>query len=327
MRPISRLASFRRVVFSSAPVAAWKRRLNSSCRVSASRCSSSSSLRSRMSLARKEITTLARHELGLDRELLRVRLVGEDVDPDLPAALDLAGHRDSGGLDLPVGHPAVLERLDAVLAELDRGLTLGLAGAAAAVVLPELRSSGEQHQLSAFFLRGAERFGAPSELSDAACCSPVLTSGASATGFGVSSTCGWIGGCSRPSADAPSVFVRGRSTFVCWPRERSAGGRPEPEPRPRPPPPPGRPWPPRWPGRPRRTGPRPSRSCWRPRPDSRDAPRPSVTPPRRRAVSWSPSRVSRPPPGTPKPSGMISPLLIQTFTPIRPVGVFASTKP
>ena len=39
MRAISRFASLRRVVFSSAPVAAWNRRLNSSCRVSASRCS------------------------------------------------------------------------------------------------------------------------------------------------------------------------------------------------------------------------------------------------------------------------------------------------
>ena len=51
MRAISRLASFRRAVFSSAPVAAWNRRLNSSCRVSASRCSSSSSVRSRIVLS------------------------------------------------------------------------------------------------------------------------------------------------------------------------------------------------------------------------------------------------------------------------------------
>src|SRR6185437_14134549 len=109
MRAISRFASFRRAVFSSAPVAAWKRRLNSSCRVSASRCSSSSSLRSRMSLARKEITALARHELGLDRKLLTgeaQRLLGErlgnacelehdaprlhDGDPALGRALALA---------------------------------------------------------------------------------------------------------------------------------------------------------------------------------------------------------------------------------------------
>src|SRR6059058_5200302 len=166
MRAISRLASFRRAGFSSAPVAAWKRRLNSSCRVSASRCSSSSSVRSRMSLARKEITALAPHELrfhrqllrgeaerflrkrlrhtgqlehdsaGLDHgdpplrgalalaharlgRLLRVRLVREDVDPHLPAALDLAGHRDPGRLDLAVRDPATLERLQPVLAERD----------------------------------------------------------------------------------------------------------------------------------------------------------------------------------------------------------------
>src|SRR3954463_12879201 len=70
MRAISRFASLRRVEFSSAPVAAWNRRLNSSWRVSASRCSSSSSVRSRRSLARKEITALAPHELRLDRQLL-----------------------------------------------------------------------------------------------------------------------------------------------------------------------------------------------------------------------------------------------------------------
>src|SRR5436305_14270792 len=80
MRAISRFASFRRVVFSSAPVAAWKRRLKSSWRVSESRCSRSSSVRSRMSLARKEITTFALHELRLHRQLLRreaQRFLGE----------------------------------------------------------------------------------------------------------------------------------------------------------------------------------------------------------------------------------------------------------
>src|SRR3954447_8934277 len=181
MRAISRLASVSRAVFSSAPVAAWKRRLKSSCRVSASRCSSSSFVRSCMSLARKEITALAPYELRLHRQLLageaqrllgqrlrhaahlehhaarlhdrdpalrralalahaglggllRVRLVGEDVDPDLAAALDLARHRDTGSLDLAVGHPAVLQRLDAVVAELHGRLALGLAAAAAAVL-------------------------------------------------------------------------------------------------------------------------------------------------------------------------------------------------
>src|SRR6185437_16986983 len=42
--------------------------------------------------------------------LLREALVGEDVDPDLAAALDLARHRDPGRLDLSVRDPAGVER-------------------------------------------------------------------------------------------------------------------------------------------------------------------------------------------------------------------------
>src|SRR4051794_28459601 len=79
MRAISRLAIARRAVFSSAPVAAWKRRLKSSCRVSVSFRPSSSSVSSRMSLALKE-TRLPLHELRLHRQLLRSeaqRLLGE----------------------------------------------------------------------------------------------------------------------------------------------------------------------------------------------------------------------------------------------------------
>src|SRR5919197_6140660 len=162
MRAISRLASRTRAEFSSAPVADWKRRLKSSCRVSASLRSSSSSVRSRRSLALKEIR-LPLHELRLDRQLLtreaerflgqrlrharqlehdaarlhdrhpalgrplalahpglgrllRERLVREEVDPDLAAALDLARHRDSGRLDLAVRDRARLHPLDPVLA-------------------------------------------------------------------------------------------------------------------------------------------------------------------------------------------------------------------
>src|SRR5205085_1113333 len=70
--------------------------------------------------------------------LLRVRLVGEDVDPDLAAALDLARHRDPGRLDLAVGDPALLEGLDAVVAEVHLGLAARLAAPAAPVVLAEL---------------------------------------------------------------------------------------------------------------------------------------------------------------------------------------------
>src|ERR1700694_4597048 len=68
IRAISRFASFRRAGFSSAPVADWKRRLNSSCRRSASASSSWSSLRSRSSLARKEIS-LPLHDFRLDGQL------------------------------------------------------------------------------------------------------------------------------------------------------------------------------------------------------------------------------------------------------------------
>src|SRR3954451_23481026 len=185
MRAISRFAIASRAVFSSAPVAAWNRRLKSSCRASRSRCSSSSPVRSRRALAFKE-TRLPRHELRLDRpllrgeadpvlrerlrnagelehhlaglddrdpplgralagaharlgRLLRERLVREEVDPDLAAALDLARHRDTSRLDLPVGDPAVLHRLDAVVAELHLVLTTRGAGAAAAMLLAELR--------------------------------------------------------------------------------------------------------------------------------------------------------------------------------------------
>ena len=59
---------------------------------------------------------LARAHAGLGR-LLGDGLVREDVDPHLPATLDVAGHRDTGGFDLAVGDPPGLERLDPVVAE------------------------------------------------------------------------------------------------------------------------------------------------------------------------------------------------------------------
>src|SRR6185437_10524792 len=77
--------------------------------------------------------------------LLRDRLVGEDVDPDLPATLDLAGHRDTSGLDLTVGQPAGLERLQAVLAELHVQLPARVPAAPAAVLLAVLHTLGREH--------------------------------------------------------------------------------------------------------------------------------------------------------------------------------------
>src|SRR5262249_7640245 len=79
MRAISRFARRMRAVFSREPVAAWKRRLNSSCRVSCSRWSSSSLVRSRSCLAFKELS-LPLHDLGLDGQLAAgepQRLLGE----------------------------------------------------------------------------------------------------------------------------------------------------------------------------------------------------------------------------------------------------------
>src|SRR5581483_4734283 len=71
--------------------------------------------------------------------LLREALVGEDVDPDLAAALDLARHRDPGRLDLAVRDPAGVERLEPVVAVLHGRLAAGIAGAPAPVDLAVLR--------------------------------------------------------------------------------------------------------------------------------------------------------------------------------------------
>src|SRR5581483_4371237 len=255
---------------------------------------------------------LAGAHAGLGR-LLREALVREDVDPDLAATLDLARHRDPGRLDLAVRDPAGVESLEAVVPVLDDRLAGGGATATAAMDLAELRLLRHQHQASpslgsasAFgsaFLRGA-RFGFSAAGSAGA--------GAAASGAGVSAAAG---------VSTTSGACTCSSGFGCSTRW-SRRGRPPPPPAPRrwpglpgpPPPGPRRRW---------RTGPRPSRSWPRDRPLSREAPRPSSAPPRRRRVSWSPRRVSV----SPKPSGMISPLLIQTLTPIRPAEVFASTKP
>src|SRR5262249_29900881 len=126
MREISRFAWRSRALFSSTPVAVWKRRLKSSWRVSAIFSSSSSSESSRSSLAFKEIR-LPLHELRLERELLpgeaerllreRLRNAGElehdaarlhDRDPPLGRAL--AGAH--AGLRRLLGEGLVREEVD-----------------------------------------------------------------------------------------------------------------------------------------------------------------------------------------------------------------------
>src|SRR5262245_22475287 len=74
------------------------------------------------------------------------RLVGKDVDPDLPAALDLSRHRDSGGLDLAVGDPAAIDRLQPVLAEGDAVAALRISAAAATLLLAVANPLRHQHQ-------------------------------------------------------------------------------------------------------------------------------------------------------------------------------------
>src|SRR5207302_4211879 len=131
---------------------------------------------------------LAFAHAGLGR-LLRVRLVWEDVDPDLAAALDLARHGDTSRLDLPVRDPAAVHRLQPVVAELHGRLALRLAAAATTMDFAELRLLWHQHQLSLFSFDGSPDW---SSFVGSSTCFFVVVSGASATGFGVSSTCGSI---------------------------------------------------------------------------------------------------------------------------------------
>src|SRR3954470_2245469 len=77
--------------------------------------------------------------------LLGQRAVRVDGRPHLAATLDVTGHGDTSGLDLPVRHVAVLKRLDAVLAEADLRATLGGAVALRGVLLPVLDPARDEH--------------------------------------------------------------------------------------------------------------------------------------------------------------------------------------
>src|SRR5690606_17841385 len=77
--------------------------------------------------------------------LLRERAVGVDVDPHLPTTADVTGHGDTSGLDLAVGHVAVIKRLNAVLAEHDPGAALGDSAAVGPVLLAVLDPARDQH--------------------------------------------------------------------------------------------------------------------------------------------------------------------------------------
>jgi hypothetical protein len=94
---------------------------------------------------------LAHADLG---GLLRDRLVGKHADPELSLALEVAGDRDPGRLDLLAGHGAARERLQAEFAERERVAALGVAGAGALLGLAVLGACGcEGHGT---FLLGGE---------------------------------------------------------------------------------------------------------------------------------------------------------------------------
>src|SRR5207302_191979 len=80
--------------------------------------------------------------------LLRQWPVRVDVDPDLATTLDVSGHGDTRGLDLPVRDVGRLQCLDAVLAERDTCAALGDAASRRVMLLAVLDPPGNQHRVS-----------------------------------------------------------------------------------------------------------------------------------------------------------------------------------
>src|SRR5690606_16128187 len=85
--------------------------------------------------------------------LLGEGLVREDVDPHLPTPLDVAGHGDTRGLDLPVGHVSRLERLDPEVTERDSVTALAATRALRVVRLAETLRGLTRHQHWSALLR------------------------------------------------------------------------------------------------------------------------------------------------------------------------------
>src|SRR6267378_4438110 len=79
--------------------------------------------------------------------LLGHRLVRKHADPDLPAALDEAGHGDAARLDLARGQPARLQDLEAIVAEGEIAPAVGLALVAALLLLAELGACWLHHDV------------------------------------------------------------------------------------------------------------------------------------------------------------------------------------
>src|SRR5665648_973918 len=91
---------------------------------------------------------------GLGR-LLGDRSVRVDVDPHLAATLDVAGHGDTRGLDLPVGDVGRLESLDPELTERDGGTARRSPRTAGVMLLAVLDPARDEHDQASVPLSGA----------------------------------------------------------------------------------------------------------------------------------------------------------------------------
>src|SRR5580692_12298222 len=89
-------------------------------------------------------STFAFTHTGFGR-LLRDRLVREQTQPNLSAALDETRHRDTRGLNLAVGNVAALQNLQTVVAKREIGAAPRLAAHAAALLLAILDLLGQKH--------------------------------------------------------------------------------------------------------------------------------------------------------------------------------------
>src|SRR5205085_3777709 len=77
--------------------------------------------------------------------LLRYRLVREDANPDFAAALNEPRDRDTAGLDLAIGDPRRVQRLQTEVAELKRRTAPRLAAHPSALLLAVLHFLWHQH--------------------------------------------------------------------------------------------------------------------------------------------------------------------------------------
>src|SRR3990172_1929152 len=126
---------------------------------------------------------LARTHPGLGG-LLRDGLVGEDVDPHLPAAADVARDRDAGRLDLAVRDPRGLERHQPEVTEVHLGEPGRAPAPASPVHLAVLDPLRREHQAGASPSVSASSVGASGSVGAAT--SGAATSGAATSGAATS---------------------------------------------------------------------------------------------------------------------------------------------